>query len=87
MANGETCFTGSATTWTQHTADISYFTGNSLKVRFNWAVGWTSMYNGWWIDDVEIGWGTQCITQTTNLPNSVLNSFRLSKSANSINLN
>ncbi len=84
MVNGEACFTGSATSWIQHTADISSFIGNNLKVRFTWAVRWTSIYNGWWIDDVEIGWGSQCTTQNSNLPGSILNTLHLSKSSNNI---
>ncbi len=88
MSSGETCFTGSDTTWTQHIADIPAFASGGVKIRFTWAVRWTAIYNGWWIDDIEVSWGGQCETQGPGaLPGRVLNNLLLNKSSNNVVLN
>lgn len=90
FVSGETCFTGSATTWLQHTANIPAFTTGNAKIRFTWGVNWSSTLNnyGWWVDDVEISWGSQCETQGPGaIPGKVLNNLLISKSGSNVILN
>lgn len=88
MSQGEACFTGTETTWTQHMADIPPFTSGSVKLRFTWAVRWNVNYTGWWIDDVEVSWGGQCETQGPGaVPGKINNTLTVSKSGNDVILN
>jgi hypothetical protein len=90
MTANETCFTGSGTTWIQHTANIPEFPSGNVKIRFTWGVNWPSTLNnyGWWVDDVQVSWGSQCQTQGPGaVPGKVLNNLLVSKSGSNIVLN
>ncbi len=57
---GAPAFTGTQLTWSQHTADLSAWAGQTMRVRFRFSAG-TGGAEGWYVDDLEL---TQALVPT-----------------------
>ncbi len=47
-------YTGSDTTWTQDSIDISSYVGNTVYIQFRLQSDWSGTYDGLYVDDVQI---------------------------------
>ncbi len=52
-----TSFTGTQSSWTQETVDLSAYAGSSAQVRFLLETDYSVTRDGWYIDDIEITGG------------------------------
>jgi fibronectin type 3 domain-containing protein len=86
IGTSQACFSGTGTTWTQYSANLSAYAGGNMKIRFTYASDGSVNNGGWYIDDVVIKWGSSCTT-TANAPGKVLNNLTVSKSGSNIVLN
>ncbi len=51
---GLPCFSGSVTTWTPSSVDLSAFSGQDVQVRFRFGTDSLNYYEGWYVDDVVV---------------------------------
>lgn len=86
IGTSQQCFAGVGTTWTQYSADLSAYAGGNLKIRYTFASDGSINNGGWYIDDVQIKWGSSCQT-VSNAPGKVLNNLTVVKSGNNVMLN
>ena len=84
--SSQSAFTGTNTTWTQYTSDVTSLTGGNFRLRFNYASNSSTVYGGWWVDDIKISYIDVC-TSVVNPPGKVLNTLMVSKSNEDIVLN
>jgi bacillopeptidase F (M6 metalloprotease family) len=47
-------FSGTATTWQQHTMDLSAYQGQNINIRFSYSTDSIVNPDGWFIDDVAV---------------------------------
>ncbi len=52
--NGDLSFTGTNLTWSDHTADLSAFNGDSIQIRWIFSTDQAVTMEGWYIDDIAI---------------------------------
>jgi hypothetical protein len=78
--SGQPTFTGSGTIWTEYTADISSYAGNSFTVRFTYGTDASIGNGGWYIDDTKIEYGSTCTTVSGFPAGHLLNTLRITKS-------
>lgn len=54
FATGAPAFTGTNLTWTQYTANLSAFAGQTIQIRFIFSTDGAEQQEGWYVDDVQI---------------------------------
>lgn len=53
-ANGTPSFTGSSLAWSQRTAALAAWAGQSVEIRWNFSTDGSQLGEGWYVDDVTI---------------------------------
>ena len=84
--NPQPAFSGSATSWTKYTSDLSAFAGLPLKIRFNYATNSSNAWGGWFIDDMKIIAAGSC-SSVSEAPGKVLNTLSVAKAGSNLILN
>jgi len=86
IGTSQACFSGTGTTWTQYSANLSAYAGGNLKIRYRFASDSSVNNGGWYVDDVLIQWGNSCTTASA-APGKVLNNLTINKSGSNLVLN
>jgi hypothetical protein len=64
---GQPCWSGTVTTWTQKTMDLSAYAGSNIQLRFRFGSDNSVQREGWYVDDVSIVAVGEPVTVTTPL--------------------
>ncbi|MCC6476705.1 carboxypeptidase regulatory-like domain-containing protein [bacterium] len=52
--SGQPCWSGTITTWTQQTANLSAYAGSNIQLRFRFGTDNSVLAEGWYVDDVQV---------------------------------